>query len=617
MVGVTGSSPVTPTAFFAHVLCFVLELEVYLIASLFLGVVMADDKHDRKYIDTLRHSAAHVMADAIKRLYPDAKLTIGPAVDDGFYYDIDYSSSFSMEDLKLIEKEMKKIVKENLLFEKSEISREDAMKLFADNPYKLELISELPDDEAITVYRHGDFMDLCRGPHVNKTGEIRAFKLLKVAGAYWRGSEKNKQLQRIYGTAFPSKDELADYRKLLEEAAKRDHRKLGNELDLYSTMGDYGPGLILWHPKGGRIRRVMEDFWRGEHVKNGYEILFTPHIARLELWKKSGHWDFYRENMYSPMQVDEMDYELKPMNCPFHIMIYKSSLHSYREFPMRWAELGTVYRYERSGVLHGLMRVRGFTQDDAHIFCRPDQIDSEIREVLRFSLHILKSFGFSDYDIYLSTRPDKRVGDEKDWDLAETALKGALTDANIKYKEDPGEGVFYGPKIDIKIKDSLGRAWQCSTIQVDFNLPERYDMEFVGSDGERYRPIMIHRALMGSLERFFGVLIEHYAGAFPTWLAPVQTVVVSVGKDFNKYANDVGDKLRNVGIRVDVDDRNEKLGFKIRDAQMKKVPYMLIVGSKEVASGGVSVRSRKDGDLGSMSFDKFYEALRLEISDML
>jgi len=595
----------------------VLELEVYLIASLFLGVVMADDKHDRKYIDTLRHSAAHVMADAIKRLYPDAKLTIGPAVDDGFYYDIDYSSSFSMEDLKLIEKEMKKIVKENLLFEKSEVSREDAMKLFADNPYKLELISELPDDEAITVYRHGDFMDLCRGPHVNKTGEIRAFKLLKVAGAYWRGSEKNKQLQRIYGTAFPSKDELADYRKLLEEAAKRDHRKLGNELDLYSTMGDYGPGLILWHPKGGRIRRVMEDFWRGEHVKNGYEILFTPHIARLELWKKSGHWDFYRENMYSPMQVDEMDYELKPMNCPFHIMIYKSSLHSYREFPMRWAELGTVYRYERSGVLHGLMRVRGFTQDDAHIFCRPDQIDSEIREVLRFSLHILKSFGFSDYDIYLSTRPDKRVGDEKDWDLAETALKGALTDANIKYKEDPGEGVFYGPKIDIKIKDSLGRAWQCSTIQVDFNLPERYDMEFVGSDGERYRPIMIHRALMGSLERFFGVLIEHYAGAFPTWLAPVQTVVVSVGKDFNKYANDVGDKLRNVGIRVDVDDRNEKLGFKIRDAQMKKVPYMLIVGSKEVASGGVSVRSRKDGDLGSMSFDKFYEALRLEISDML
>ncbi|MFH1829778.1 MAG: threonine--tRNA ligase [Pseudomonadota bacterium] len=573
------------------------------------------EKGDKQLLELerLRHSAAHVMADAVRHLFPGVKIAIGPAVEDGFYYDFDFKRPFSPEDLARIEGDMQHIVDANLPFECKEVTRQDAKEIFKGEPYKLELIEELPEDEIITIYSHGDFVDLCKGPHVNNTSEIGAFKLLSVAGAYWRGDEKNAQLQRIYGTAFFTKEELNDYLAKVEEAARRDHRLLGKELELFSTMEEMGPGLVLWHPKGARIRRVIEDFWREAHAKNGYEILYTPHIARLELWKRSGHWDFYRENMYAPMLVDDIEYELKPMNCPFHIEVYKTRLHSYREFPIRWAELGTVYRYERSGVLHGLMRVRGFTQDDAHIFCKDDQLEEEIRRVLDFSLYVLRSFGFSEYDIYLSTKPKKHVGSDRVWMLAEDALTKALEGAKLDYSVDPGEGVFYGPKIDIKIKDSLGRAWQCTTIQVDFNLPERYHMEYVGKDGARHQPIMIHRALMGSLERFFGVLIEHYAGAFPTWLAPVQTSVITVSEAQADYAAHLVSQLREHGIRAELDDRNEKLGFKIREGRLSKVPYMLVIGAKETEAGTVAVRSRNDGDLGTMNICEFLEKIEEEI----
>ncbi len=573
------------------------------------------EKGDKEMLELerLRHSAAHVMADAVKHLFPDVKITIGPAVEDGFYYDFDFKRPFTPEDLARIEAEMRLIVDAKLPFECKEVSRKEAKEIFRNEPYKLELIDEFPKDEKITIYRHGDFVDLCKGPHVEHTGQITAFKLLSVAGAYWRGDEKNAQLQRIYGTAFFTKKELEDYLAKLEEAAKRDHRVLGKELELFSTLEEMGPGLVLWHPKGARMRRVIEDFWRDAHIKNGYEILYTPHIARLDLWKRSGHWDFYRENMYAPMLVDDIEYELKPMNCPFHIEVYKTRLRSYREFPIRWAELGTVYRYERSGVLHGLMRVRGFTQDDAHIFCKDDQLEEEIRRVLDFSLYVLRSFGFSEYDIYLSTKPEKHVGSDRVWMLAEEALTKALEGAKLSYTIDPGEGVFYGPKIDIKIKDSLGRAWQCTTIQVDFNLPERYHMEYVGKDGARHQPIMIHRALMGSLERFFGVLIEHYAGAFPTWLAPVQAMVISVSEVQADYAAKVTSELRKHEIRAELDDRNEKLGYKIREGRLSKVPYMLVVGAKEAEAGTVSVRSRNDGDLGVMKTSEFIHRISEEI----
>ncbi len=573
------------------------------------------EKGDRELLELekLRHSAAHVMADAVKRLFPGVKVAIGPAIDDGFYYDFDYKRAFTEDDLGKIEEEMARIVAAKMPFVREEVTRQEAKAIFKDEPYKLELIDEFPEGETITVYRHGEFVDLCRGPHVEETGKIGAFKLLSVAGAYWRGDEKRAQLQRIYGTAFFDKKALKAHLQKLEEAAKRDHRKIGKELELFSTMEEMGPGLVLWHPKGGRMRKVMEDFWRDEHMKHGYEILYTPHIARLDLWKTSGHWEFYRDNMYSPMVVDDIEYELKPMNCPFHIQVYKTRLRSYREFPMRWAELGTVYRYERSGVLHGLMRVRGFTQDDAHIFCRSDQLEDEIKAALEFSLHILRSFGFSDYDIYLSTKPEKHVGSDAAWELAEGALKKALEGAKLDFEVDPGEGVFYGPKIDIKIKDTLGRSWQCTTIQVDFNLPERYEMDYVGSDGQRHQPIMIHRALMGSLERFFGVLIEHYAGAFPTWLAPVQATVISVSEAQADYARGVGEELRKKGLRVEIDDRNEKLGFKIREGRLSRVPYMLVVGGKEVEGGGVAVRSRDEGELGVMSVSDFSKKVFEEI----
>ncbi len=573
------------------------------------------EKGDQQLIELerLRHSAAHVMADAVKRLFPSVRVAIGPAVEDGFYYDFDFERPFSTEDLEKIEAEMRCIVAANQPFVREEISRADAKKLFADEPYKIELIDELPEDEVITIYRHGEFVDLCRGPHIEQTGQIGAFKLLKVAGAYWRGDETKTQLQRIYGTAFATAAELETYLTLREEAIKRDHRRIGRDLDLFSTQEDVGPGLILWHPKGGRIRHALEDFWRSEHTRNGYELLFTPHIARLDLWKKSGHWDFYRENMYAPMTIDEVEYELKPMNCPFHIAIYKSGLHSYREFPLRWAELGTVYRYERSGVLHGMMRARGFTQDDAHIFCRPDQLADEVRTTFDFSLHILRAFGFSEFEIYLSTKPEKYVGSDHEWDEATAALRSALDASGLPYEVDPGEGVFYGPKIDIKIKDSLGRMWQCSTIQVDFNLPERYDLTFVGSDGARHRPIMIHRALMGSLERFFGVLVEHYGGAFPAWLAPVQAVILPIAKDHIAFAGEAAAALADRGVRVELDDRNEKLGLKIREAQLQKIPYMLVIGGREVDARAVAVRSRSDGDLGSMPIGAFVDRITAEI----
>lgn len=565
-------------------------------------------------LEILRHSSAHILAQAVKELYPNAKLAIGPAIEEGFYYDFDYDRPFTPEDLEAIQKRMAEIVKRNLPIVRKELSRNDAIRLFRERgeDYKLELIADFPD-ETFSVYEQGDFVDLCRGPHVRYTGKAKAYKLLSIAGAYWRGDEKNKMLQRIYGTAFPTKDELKAHLDKLEEAKKRDHRKLGKELDLFSIQDEAGGGLVLWHPKGARVRKAMEDFWRDEHYKAGYELVFTPHIARLDIWKQSGHWDFYRENMYSPMDVEGIEYELKPMNCPFHIMIYNSSLKSYRDLPVRLAELGTVYRFERSGVLHGLMRVRGFTQDDAHIYCTREQLGEEIDRVIDFVLYILKTFGFSEFEAYLSTRPEKFVGEPAVWDEATAALRGGLERHNLAYKVDEGGGAFYGPKIDLKIKDCLGRSWQCSTIQVDFNLPEKFDVSYVAEDSKRYRPIMIHRALMGSLERFFGVLIEHYAGAFPTWLAPVQAMVMSITDRQIPYVDKVVDGLRKAGIRAETDKRNEKIGYKIREAQMQKVPYMLVIGDKEMEKEGVAVRKRSGEDLGFMDIDGFISVVRNEL----
>ncbi len=565
--------------------------------------------------EILRHSAAHVMADAVQRLFPTAKVTIGPTIENGFYYDFDYPKGFTPEDLKKIEDKMREIVAEAQVFVRQDISKDEAVKLFEKKgeTYKVQIIKDL-GDVPLSLYQHGQFVDLCKGPHVKTTKDIKAFKLLKVAGAYWRGDEKNPMLQRIYGTAFAKKEDLDAYLKQLEEAERRDHRRLGKDLDLFSTMEDYGPGLILWHPKGARLRQVIEDFWRDQHVNGGYELVYTPHIARLELWKQSGHWEFYRENMYSPMDVDGLDYELKPMNCPFHIQIMKRRQFSYRELPARLAELGTVYRYERSGVLHGLMRVRGFTQDDAHIFCRPDQLSGEIKSVLEFVKFMLGSFGFHRFQVYLSTRPEKFVGDVKDWDAATSALKEALESTSTAYEVDPGEGVFYGPKIDIKITDVLGRAWQCSTIQVDFNLPQRYDMEYIGSDGAKHRPIMVHRALLGSIERFVGVLIEHYGGAFPVWLSPVQVQLIPIGEADVLHSESLATQWRQAGLRVEIDRRNEKLGLKIREAQMQKIPYMIVIGAKEREAGKVAVRARAAGDMGHMSPQEFLGKIKEEIN---
>ena len=565
-------------------------------------------------LEKLRHSTAHVMAQAVKRLYPETLVTIGPAIENGFYYDFDREEPFKPEDLQKIENLMHEIVKENFPVVRSELNKEEALNFFEGKgeKYKKELITEIEDEE-VSIYTQGEFADLCRGPHVGSTGDIKSFKLLSVAGSYWRGDENNKMLQRIYGTAFYSRKDLGEYLDRLEEAKKRDHRKLGKELDLFHVDEEIGSGLILWHPKGALVRTIIEDFWRKEHYKNGYQILYSPHIARAHLWETSEHLNFYKENMYSPMDIDGTDYIVKPMNCPFHIKIYNSRLRSYRELPFRWAELGTVYRYEKTGVLHGLLRVRGFTQDDAHIFCRSDQLPEEISKALDFTIFILRSFGFEEYQIYLSTKPDKFVGSEESWEKATTALKGALDKSGMAYEIDAGEGVFYGPKIDVKIKDSLGRAWQCSTIQVDFNLPERFKISYIGEDGQPHQPIMIHRALMGSLERFFGCLIEHFAGAFPTWLAPVQVRILTITDNHIKYAEEISEFLKKDGIRVELDSRNEKVGFKIREAQTSKIPYMLIIGDKEIKDKAVAVRKRKEKKTETMDSEGFLSKLNEEI----
>ncbi|MCB2217963.1 MAG: threonine--tRNA ligase [Desulfobulbaceae bacterium] len=558
-------------------------------------------------LEILRHSTSHVMAQAVRQLFgPGVKVAIGPAIENGFYYDFLRDEPFSPDDFAAIEQRMAAIADQALSFVRSEQPRDEAIASFREQgeKYKVELLEELPV-ETVSIYQLGDFVDLCRGPHLPDTSWVKHFKLLRVAGAYWRGDEKRDVLQRIYGTVFFDQKALSKHLNHLEEAKKRDHRRLGKELQLFTVSDQIGPGLILWQPKGAQLRRLIEDYWKDEHYRHGYELLYTPHIARQDLWKTSGHLDFYAENMYSGMEIDEVKYQLKPMNCPFHIGVYKSDKRSYREFPIRWAELGTVYRYERAGALHGLLRVRGFTQDDAHIFCREDQLDDEIFNILDLNLHILKTFGFSDYDIYLSTRPEKSVGSDDIWDNATSALKKALDKAGLGFIVDPGEGVFYGPKIDIKIKDQLGRSWQCSTIQVDFNLPERFDMTYTGSDNSEHRPIMIHRALMGSLERFVGVLIEHYAGVFPLWFAPVQARILNITDDQVDYGERVYDELRKAGVRVEKDLRNEKLNYKIREAQLGKIPYMLIIGDKEKADGTVTVRLRDGKNLPPMKISDF------------
>jgi threonyl-tRNA synthetase len=555
------------------------------------------------------------MAHAVKNLFPDVKVTIGPAIQDGFYYDFDIQRTFTPEDIAAIEKEMEDIIRKNSPFVRKEMAKEEAIALFEKmgETYKVELIRDIPD-EKVSIYEEDGFTDLCRGPHLASTGRIVAFKLLSVAGAYWRGDEKNKMLQRIYGTSFSDKKDLKKYLDFLEEVKKRDHRRLGRELDLFSISDEIGSGLILWHPNGALIRKTIEDFWRNEHLKADYKILFTPHIAKLELWKRSGHFDFYRENMYSPMEIEGVDYEIKPMNCPFHLAVYRSSLRSYRDLPIRYAELGTVYRYERSGVLHGLLRVRGFTQDDAHIFCREDQIEDEILNVLDFTLFILRTFGFDHYDIYLSTRPEKYVGSPENWERSTNALKQALEKKGLSFMVDPGEGVFYGPKIDIKVKDSLGRPWQCSTIQVDFNNPERFDISYRGADGGEHRPIMVHRALMGSLERFFGILIEHYAGAFPLWLAPVQLSVLTIAERHEEYARKLASELRTAEIRVELDVDNEKIGNKIRKSSIRKVPYSIIIGDKEVAEERVALRRRNGESTAPFGLNELMSLLKEEIN---
>lgn len=564
-------------------------------------------------LERMRHTCAHVMADAVQKLFPEAKITIGPVIEEGFFYDFDYAEGFTPQDLEKIEARMAEIIRQDLPLQRREIPKKEAFEFFRKRGenYKLEILEGIPD-ETVSLYSHGDFTDLCKGPHADKTGAVKAFKLLKVSGAYWRGDENNPQLQRIYGTAFESQKELEDYLHRLEEASKRDHRKLGTALELFHIDPEIGGGLILWQPKGATLRRVIEDFLYKELTAGGYRFVNTPHVGRQNLWQTSGHLDFYKENMYAPMDVEGQTYYLKPMNCPFHIAIYRARKHSYRELPIRLAEFGTVYRFERSGVLHGLTRVRGFTQDDAHIFCAPDQVSTEIEQCLGLVLKILRAFGLADFKAYVSTKPEKVSGSDQDWEMATKALKDAVQVHNINYEIDEGGGVFYGPKIDLKIKDALGRFWQLSTIQFDFNLPERFKISYQGSDGNSHRPVMIHRALLGSFERFLGVLIEHYAGAFPVWLSPVQVLVLNLTDTQKDYCAALLHELQEEGIRAEWDDRNEKLGLKIREGQIKKVPYMLVVGNREVAENKISVRSGKEGDLGTMSRPDFLERIRKE-----
>lgn len=568
-------------------------------------------------LETLRHSCAHLMAQAVQELFPGTQVTIGPVIEDGFYYDFSRDKAFVPEDLEKIEKRMKEIAAKDLEIVRTEISRDEAIKKFTDmgEKFKVEIIDSV--EEPISVYSQGDWADLCRGPHVESTKQIKAFKLLHTSSAYWRGDERNPVLQRIYGTAWNTEKELRVHLKRLEEARKRDHRKLGKELDLFSVSDEIGPGLILWHPKGARIRHLMEDFWKKEHFKNGYEMVISPHAAKIDLWKTSGHTEFYKENMFSNMDIEGKEYVMKPMNCPFHIQIYKSKLRSYRDLPVRFGELGTVYRYERSGVLHGLLRVRGFTQDDAHLFCRPSQIEEEITKVLDLIVYILQSFGFFEYKVYLSTKPDKYVGADEDWESATKALENALNNKKLDFEVDPGEGVFYGPKIDIKIKDSLNRYWQVSTVQVDFNLPERFDISYIEEDGKRHQPVMLHRALMGSLERFFGCLIEHYAGAFPLWLAPVQVILCTITDNHAEYAEKLAQRFEESDIRVEKDLRNEKIGFKIREAQLQKIPYMIVLGDKEVESQTMGVRKRRSKETRTLDFEAFLNELKFGIDSKM
>jgi len=570
---------------------------------------MEPQKQDEQ-LERMRHSASHVMAEAVQYLFPDAKFGIGPTIENGFYYDFELPRALTPEDLPLIESKMREIIAQDVPFVAEKVNKDEARKLFANQPYKLELIDEIPDAE-VTIYRQGSFTDLCRGPHLPSTGGVRAFKLTHVAGAYWRGDERRPMLQRIYGVAFETQEELEDYLLRQAEAAKRDHRKLGKELDLFSTHEEIGPGLICWHPKGALIRRIIEDFWKAEHVKRGYDIVYTPHIAKLDLWKASGHWEFYRDYLFSPIEIEGQKYLLKPMNCLGHILIYKSKLRSYRSLPLRYAELGTVYRYERTGVLYGLARVRGFTQDDAHIFCRPDQVEEEVMAVVNLAQFMMTSFGFDEYEVLLSTRPEKYAGTISMWEEATESLKRVLEKLSLPYEIDPGEGVFYGPKIDIKLKDAIGHLWQGPTIQVDFNLPQRFNVCYIGEDSLEHNVVMIHRTVLGSMERFLACLTEHYGGAFPVWLSPVQAAVIPIADRHVSYARKVGADLEKEGIRVQVDDRSERMNLKIREAQLEKIPYMLVVGDKEMASSRVSVRARSGEDLGMQTVAQVRDKIKL------
>ncbi|MFP3974653.1 MAG: threonine--tRNA ligase [Dehalococcoidia bacterium] len=573
---------------------------------------MKQEQKDTVKLETMRHSAAHIMAEAVQSLFSDVKFGIGPATEDGFYYDFELPRNLTPDDLSSIEEKMREIVDSDVVFTRDEVTKEEAREIFASQPYKLELIEDM-DEETISVYKQGSFTDLCRGPHVNSTGEIGAFKLLSIAGAYWRGDEHRPMLQRIYGTAFETEKELSEYLQMLEEAAKRDHRKLGRELDLFSVHDEAGPGLIFWHPRGATIRRLIEDFWRNEHLKRGYDIVYSPHVAKVDLWKQSGHLEYYKESMYSPMDLEGQEYVVKPMNCPFHILMYKSRLRSYRELPLRWGELGTVYRWERSGTLHGLSRVRGFTQDDAHIFCRPDQLEDEIVSVVKLAQFMLESFDFQEYAIMLATRPDKYTGTLEDWETATSTLQRALNYLGLEYEEDPGEGVFYGPKIDISLRDALGRTWQGPTIQVDFNLPERFGVSYIGEDGQEHMAVMVHRTVLGSMERFFACLIEHYGGAFPVWLAPVQVRVIPITDRHIDYAQQIADNLRQDSIRVEIDQRNERMNLKIREAQLAKIPYMLVIGDSEVESSTVTARLRNGENLKSLSLEDFKDRVKTSV----
>lgn len=575
-------------------------------------------KDNKQNVETLRHSASHVLAQAVLQMFPEAKLGIGPAIENGFYYDFDLPRTLIPEDLPILEKKMREIIKANLEIKQEKLPRKKAEEFLKKikQPYKLELLKEIPDKK-ISFFKQGDFVDLCAGPHIDSTGEIKAFKLLKIAGAYWRGSENNPMLQRIYGTAFYSEKELEEFLKMKEEAEKRDHRILGKKLDIYSSNDEVGAGLIIWHPNGALIRNLIEDFWKDEHQKRGYQYVFSPHIGNLGLWKKSGHWDFYREELYSPIEIDKANYLLKPMNCPFHVQIFKNDMRSYRDLPIRYAELGTVYRYERAGTLHGLLRVRGFTQDDAHIFCRPDQLEQEIIKVLDLAIYMLSSFGFKEYEIDLSLKDKnkkKYMGSEQVWKKSEVALAEALRAKKLKFKKVPGEAVFYGPKIDIKLIDSLGRPWQGPTIQVDFNFPEKFDLSYIDKKGRKQQPIMIHRTVLGSMERFMGSLLEHYAGLLPLWLSPVQARILNVGKAHEKYAAEVKEELEKNNIRAEVDFENKTMGKKIRDAEMQKIPYVLVVGDKELSKKTINVRDRS-GKQKEGKLEKFIKDIHKEIND--